>query len=230
MSEAGGSLGAGRETRVAVPPNAGAEPLLVTDLAPGPRGKQRVFIGGTFAFVLYIGEVRHYGLAAGGVMSAETYREIIGTVLPSRARSRAFHLLAKRRYTETELRRKLTQGEYPGDIIEMTLEYLKTRGFIDDGQYAHDYIDYHLHERSHKQLLHDLDVKGIAREITDVIYSELSGGGGEDIETRQIRQWLEKKNFHKNKADFREKQRIFAFLCRRGFEIETIKRVLLLDI
>jgi regulatory protein len=207
-----------------------AEPLLVTDITVGHRGKLRVFLDGEFAFALYSGEVRHYGLEAGRVIPVETYQEIYGTILPRRARNRALHLLAKRSYTETELERKLAQGEYPSDIIAATLKRLKIQGFIDDRQYARDYIDYHLHERSHRQLLHDLQVKGITHEITDVIYSELSGGGGEGFEIRQIVHWLEKKKFDKNNADFREKQRIFAFLCRKGFEIATIKRVLLLDI
>jgi regulatory protein len=205
-------------------------PLLVTDLAPGPRGKRRVFLNGTFAFALYISEIHRYGLEVGGVMPPEAYQEIYGAILPNRARNRALHLLAKRRYTEAELERKLEQGGYPADIIGLTLEYLKTRQFVDDSQYARDYMAYHLHERSYKQLRHDLYTKGIAHEITDVIYSELSEGDGEGIETRQIVHWLEKKKFDKNKADFREKQRIFAFLCRKGFEIATIKRVLLLDI
>jgi regulatory protein len=201
----------------------------ITEIIPLPKARYRIYLDEEFAFVLYKGELRLYGIEAGNELPAETYREILAKVLPKRAKMRALHLLQNRRYTEKQLRQKLLQGEYPLDIIEKTVDYLKSCHYLDDMQYARDYSDYHLHEISRKQIRRNLIVKGISHEIIDAIYSEMSENETDDIESKQILRWLEKKKFDKNTADFKDKQRIFAFLYRKGFDIDTIKHFLSLD-
>jgi regulatory protein len=206
--------------------------LLVTAIEPSQRGRCRIFINEEFAFTLYRNELPRYDIEAGASLSGAAFREIREHVRAKRARSRAFHLLAKRRYTEKQLRQKLEQGEYPADIIDGTLEYLLSLGYIDDASFVRDYIDYHRHNKSLCQLRQELSAKGIPFEITDSIYAEmvkLDDGTSEESEEKQILWWLEKKKFNKNTADFREKQRIFAFLCRKGFQIDSIRRIILLD-
>ena|GEM_PF-6309742 len=45
-----------------------------------------------------------------------------------------------------------------------------------------------------------------------------------EIENEQILRWLEKKKINTDTADLKEKRRIFAFLFRKGYSSETIKR------
>jgi regulatory protein len=45
-------------------------------------------------------------------------------------------------------------------------------------------------------------------------------------EAEQILRWKEKKHFDPEAADAREKQRFFAFLQRRGYSSEAIRRVM----
>jgi regulatory protein len=206
--------------------------LLVTAVEAGRRGRSRIFINEEFAFVLYHNEVESYGIEAGAFLSGEAYREIREQVLVKRARNRALHLLAKRRYTEKQLRQKLVQGEYPADIIDGATQYLLSLGYLDDHLFARDYIDYHLHDKSLSLLRQELQAKGIIPETTDIIYAEMveaTQKSPEEIEEQQILLWLEKKKFNKKTADFRAKQRIFAFLQRKGYQIAAIKRVILLD-
>ena len=49
-----------------------------------------------------------------------------------RAKLRAIHLLEYRDRTEKDMRRKLQQGDYPPEVIDKTIEYLKSYGYIDD--------------------------------------------------------------------------------------------------
>ena len=51
-----------------------------------------------------------------------------------------------------------------------------------------------------------------------------------DIEKEQILAWIKKKNFRPSEATFEEKQKFCAFLYRKGFQIDTIRSVLSLDI
>jgi regulatory protein len=204
--------------------------MLITDITYGPKSRQRIFINEKFAFVLYKGELHRYGISIGAHLPDETYQEIHGQILPKRARNRAFHLIGKRSYTEKQIRQKLIQGEYPIDIIDVTIDYLKSFSYIDDTRYTRDYIEYHLNQKSRIKIRHDLSGKGIPYEITDAIYSEFAACEANDIEAKQISKWLIKKEFDKNTADLKEKQRIFTFLYRKGFTIDTINHFLKLDI
>ncbi|MCL2718302.1 MAG: recombination regulator RecX [Lachnospiraceae bacterium] len=203
--------------------------MTITDITtiPNTKSRYRIYIDEKFAFVLYKGELSLYDVAVGNELSNEVYQNIITKVLPKRAKMRTLHLLKNRRYTEKQLREKLDKGEYPLDVINETIEYLKSYKYIDDNQYARDYIDYHLNQKSRNRLCQDLFNKGIPNELSRVIYTEIAGAEFEDIENGQIMKLLEKKKLNKDTADLKEKQRLFAFLFRKGFSAETIKKFLL---
>jgi regulatory protein len=201
----------------------------ITAIEPGRRGRRRIFINEEFAFSLYHNELERYGIEAGACLPEQALQEIYEQVLAKRARNRALHLLAKRRYSEKELRQKLEQSEYPAEIIANTSEYLLSLGYLDDKLFAYDYIDYHRHDKSYSRLCQELSLKGIPLETTAALYAEIVEAPVEEIEEQQILRWLEKKKFNKNTADFRAKQRIFAFLCRKGFSSDSIRRIILLD-
>ena len=202
--------------------------MMVTDISAASKSRSRVFIDDEFAFVLYKGELRHYGIEIGGELSEADYDEICAKLLPRRAKMRALHLLKDRRYTVIEMQKKLQQCGYAPAVIEMVLEYLQSYGYVDDEQYARDYVACHIGTRSHRYIRESLRAKGIPCEITDVIYSEATGGGeeAEELEERQIRRLLEKKKYDPATADIKERQRLFASLCRRGYRPEHVRRCL----
>ena len=43
-------------------------------------------------------------------------------------------------YTERQLRDKLRQGEYPQDVIEEAVAYVKSYGYVDDRKYYLRYL------------------------------------------------------------------------------------------
>ena len=86
--------------------------MTVTGIEEINNKKIRVFIDNEFAFVLYKGELRLYGIREGEEIGEEEYLEITGKILPKRAKLRSMNLLKSRAYTEKQLRDKLVQGEY----------------------------------------------------------------------------------------------------------------------
>ena len=56
------------------------------------------------------------------------------------------------------------------------------------------------------------------RELIQEAFEET----GEVPEEEQIARWMEKRNFHPEEADLKEKQRMYAFLARKGFRAENI--------
>ena len=49
---------------------------------------------------------------------------------------------------------------------------------------------------------------------------------GEVSEEEQIAGWMKKRNFNPLEADLKEKQRMYAFLVRKGFRAENIQRAM----
>ncbi len=141
-----------------------------------------------------------------------------------RAKLRCMHLLEKRDYTEKELRQKLENGktEYTEEQIDGAIAYVKSFHYVDDGRYACKYIEAMQSRKSRRQIEQELYQKGVDRELIQEAFEET----GEVPEEEQIARWMEKRNFHPEEADQKEKQRMYAFLARKGFRAENIQRVM----
>ncbi len=204
--------------------------MIVTQITGITKGRYRIYIEEKPAFVLYRGEVRRLGIKEGEAVSEESLRQIQEEILPARAKRRAMNLLQTRDYTEGGLREKLRGGDYPENCIEEALAYVKSYGYVDDRRYAKDFISYHLDRKSRTRIEQDLMRKGIGKDTIRAIFEELEEEGTRQDEEAMIRSLLEKKKYDPKTAARQDKQRMYAFLYRRGFHTEAINRALLLDI
>lgn len=199
---------------------------VITSIEELDKKRVKVYIDEQFAFVLYKGELRSMGLKQNHVITSEQIHRITSEVLPRRATKRAMNLLQKRQYTEKQLRDKLKQGLYEEDVIEQALEYVKSYHYIDDFQYALDYITYYSEFRAKGRIEIDLIKKGISKNIMQDAYAEVCDK--EDLIKEQdlIRRELEKKRFCIEVADYAQKQKMIGYLYRKGFQLEKIQDVL----
>lgn len=200
--------------------------MRVTRIEEVSRSRSRVCLEESFAFVLYKGELRLYGIREGEELEEEAYRQIMEELLPKRATLWCMNLLKSRPYTERQLRDKLEQGGYPQSCADRALEYVKSYHYVDDERYAQDYIENQQEKKSRRIIEQDLLRKGISRElIEEAFFCQQELGNGPD-EERLARQWLEKKHFDSERADYKERQKMAAFLYRKGIAGATIRRVL----
>lgn len=204
--------------------------MLVTKIEELDKKRSRIFIDGEFAFVLYKGELRLYKIKENQLIDENDYRTIVKEVLPKRAKLRCMNLLKTRTYTEKQLCDKLRQGEYTTEIIEETITYVKSFGYINDRQYAEDFIFYNKERKSRRRMEQDLFAKGIDSGIVREIFEQLLEEDGEPDEYAIAQELLRKKNYNPEMATNKEKQKMSAFLYRKGFNMDTIRRALLLDI
>lgn len=203
--------------------------MIVTDITPFDNKRSRIFIDGEFAFLLYKGEIRDFSLKTGEEISSPVFDEITGTVIPKRAKLRAMNLLQKRDYTEYKLREKLKEGLYSEEIIDDTVEYLKSYKYLDDERFADDYIRYHLKDKSRARLKQDLMQKGISGELIDKVLMSAYEEETSDPELEQCAKLLKKKHYDPENMTYEEKQKIMAFLYRKGFTGDVIRRAMSLD-
>jgi len=204
--------------------------MTVTDIREVSKAKVKIEIDGKFAFVLYKGELRIYGIRPGQEISEECYRKLMEEVLPQRAKKRAMNLLKSRSYTSFQLMNKLTAGGYSEQTAREALDYVSSFGYVDDEQYARDFIEYNMERKSRQRIMTDLMGKGISREIIQSAWEETAPKDAGELEKEQIKNWLAKKNFLPEEASPSDIQRMTGFLFRKGFSIDAIRSVLLLDI
>ncbi len=204
--------------------------MRVTQLANLGKGRYKVYIDERPAFVLYRGELNRLGIREGEEIHEESLLEIREQILPLRAKKRAMNLLLKREYTSSGLREKLRDGDYPETCIEEAVAYVESYGYVDDQRYARDFIVYNLDRKSRMRIEQDLMRKGIHKDTIRAVFEELEEGGTRQDEVAMIRGLLEKKKYDAKTADAQEKQRMYAFLYRKGFHADAINRALLLDI
>lgn len=200
--------------------------MIVTGIEELSRTKSKIYLDEAFAFVLYKGELRLYGICEGNKLQEEDYQKITGEVLPKRATLRCMNLLKSRDYTESQLREKLRQGMYPQKSVDAALEYVKAYGYVDDLRFALAYIENQREKKSRRVMEMDLMRKGIdAARIGEAFGMQEEAGNMPDEEAL-ARRLLAKKRFDDGTGDYKERQKMAAFLYRKGIGSDTISRVL----
>ena len=200
--------------------------MTVTGIEEISQSRCRIYVDGNFAFVLYKGEIRLYKIREQEEISEETYRKITEEVLVKRAKLRCMNLLKSRPYTEYQLREKLRQGEYSREIQDTAIAYVKSFGYVDDVQYAKDYALSQTETKSRRAISESLMRKGIAKEIVEEVFADLEEDGNMSDERKLAEKWMEKKKFSPEKADYKEQQKIAAFLYRKGIPMEVIRKAI----
>lgn len=198
----------------------------ITEITELSKSRYKIEVDGEYGFVLYRSELREYHIREGESLPEEFLEEILKEVLPRRAKLRGMNLLKSREYTEHQLREKLRQGMYPERVIDEAIEYLRSYHYIDDRRYAKDYIVYYSDSRSRGRIEQDLLRKGIHRNLIRAVYEEDLGEEKLPDEVLLIKKLLDKKNYREESADYQEKQKMKAFLYRKGFSPDNIEKIL----
>ncbi len=197
--------------------------MYVTKLTPVTKAKYKVYLDDQFAFVLYKGELSHYGVQEGKELSQSVIEQIKKNILEKRAKLRAMHILERADRTEAELYAKLKQDLYPEDVILCAMQYVKSFGYIGDSDYAKRFVESKQRTKSKREISMMLQQKGISSEY---IAEALENCYEEHDERDTIKKIMEKKHFCAEEATELEKKKLFDYLLRKGFRYEDIRQVI----
>ena len=142
-----------------------------------------------------------------------------------RARQIVFRLLKIRNRSEKEISDRLKLKRFDDAIIDKTLQYFKDAQFIDDRQFARWWITSRLTKPfGFKRIQFELRNKGISNEILKEELSEISSR----VSEVQLVESLVKKRLARFKEmdPLTQKRRLFDYLARRGFSLESINKVI----
>lgn len=134
---------------------------------------------------------------------------------------RAMHLLEHQDRTEKGLRDKLKQSDYPEEMIEKAIAYVKSYGYIDDERYAQNYIRCRIHSKSRRQIWNELCRKGVEKGTIQKAW-EAAAEEEQPDENKLIRDLIHKKCGENRSLDEKQFRRLQGYLARRGFSWEKI--------
>lgn len=138
-----------------------------------------------------------------------------------RAKLRALHLLTAMDRTEAQLREKL-QVSYCDEVVETAIEYVKSFGYLDDERYVRVYIESKSRTKSRKQIEQELIFqKGVSREAVERGFEIAEPADISEV----IRRYMQKRRIDPENCDYEQKQKFFAYMMRKGFQIEDLKMV-----
>jgi len=199
----------------------------ITRIEELTKARSRVYLDEEFAFVLYKGELRSFHIRVGEELDQGSLELIMTSLLPRRAKLRAMNLLKSRDYTVKQLYDKLKEGGYPEKVIKEALAYVESFHYTDDLRYAVSFISSYGNTRSRRRIEQDLARRGIDRVTLEEAWAEWEDQVGGQDERAMIQRLLEKKHFDPEKAEQKERQRMYAFLMRKGFSGEEVRRAVL---
>ena len=146
---------------------------------------------------------------------------------PPSAYNYALNLLAARPYSSRSLHRKLIQKQYPAADADEAIRRLVANGILDDARYAEQYARSKMLTTgaSKRRLQQDLYRKGIKGDVaTNAIDTVVEQ---DDIDTHAVVERVARKKLAQlgDLDPLVVRRRLFAFLARRGYDLEEIKRV-----
>ena len=133
------------------------------------------------------------------------------------------HLLNDMDRTESQLRTKLLNGDYPADIADEAIAYVKSFGYINDESYIRRFIESRKNSKSKKEIYALLMKKGVDMERVQEILSEYYSA---EDSLNAIRDLLRKKRYDPKSATDQEMRKIYGYLARKGFGYEDIRQVI----
>jgi len=137
----------------------------------------------------------------------------------------AFLLLKFRQRSRRELYQRLKDKKFNPDTIKGTLDFLQEKGFVDDAAFARAWVASRLKRPlGLRRIQQELSLKGVDKEVVCAALEEAKNDYCEEEVVRKIAR--ERSCRAKSGDPKKNKQRIYAYLLRRGFSAETAVEVL----
>lgn len=194
--------------------------MIITRLENVGKKQVRIFFDEERYCLLYLTELKKLGWEEEQEIFPEEFQELNGMLL-HRAKLKAMSLLKYKDRTKKELADRLRRLEFPEFIVDETVSYVESYGYINDEEYVRRYMEYRAVSKSRLQILQELMQKGIPSELTQSLWDEYEYQE-KDILEKQIQKRIRQKgmittdNFQKN----------YAYFARKGFSSNLILQLL----
>jgi regulatory protein len=202
---------------------------VITGIHPTPKkpGRFDLIVDGRYRMIVSLETIERLGLVVG-----RAYEPVRGAVERDAAvlatYDRALGMLALRARSARELRRQLVRKGEPADQADAAIARLQAAGFLDDAAFARQFARNKAigAGMSRRRIQQELGRLGVPREIGDGAIDDVFGE--EQLSDAAVIESAARKKLRSLKnADLpTRKRRLYAFLVRRGFDLDDIRRVM----
>lgn len=191
----------------------------ITRLVQGKRDPTRVniFVDGKFLLALSADLVLSHGLTRGDVLSPSALASLQSLAAQEKLFAKLINFLSYRPRSEKELRDRASRYFPPGSILPLddVINKLKALGYLNDLEFARWFANSRMKNRprSTRHLAAELYAKGIDKSVIQTVLTEFGN------DRQAIRSLIAKKSTL-------SRDKLIAYLARRGFPWEIIKEAL----
>lgn len=215
-----------------------AAPLIIRVQPKRPRGL-KVLIhldDGSEPFEVMLEALERSRLGVGDPLPSAARHQLLNADADLRVRDAALNILSYRARTRSELRRKLRQKDFRPARIDVCLDWLEERGFIDDERVAAAFVRdrLRLRPKGRSVLTSELRGKGIGQDLAlqtiDEVF-EAEGTSDVALARAAAEKWIGRQTSSLLEAlagdewsDEKQKarRRLTSWLSRRGFRGEAL--------
>lgn len=139
--------------------------------------------------------------------------------------SKALNFISYRIRSKKEVYTKLKKEDVPEEHIDKIISKLEEYEYINDYRFAKAFFESktRINKWSNKRIEYELIQKGISKDIINEFslnFKELEFENAKDLVEKKLPQWERKFD------GFKLKNKVYTFLSSKGFDYNTIERVL----
>lgn len=190
--------------------------MIVTDIRRIDDKRYCLYIDYEPYASVYSSDIRRLQLRVGEEVDEVSIKEFRKEYLFRRALNKAVNSIKFSDKCEYDIRKKLKDLYYDEEIIEHSVEKLKTYGYIDDYRYACGYVRKNMRKKGRRIIEYELDGKHIGRDIVERALNDTY----EQDEAEIILAIIRKKYSYTDLTDGRNK--VMAYLYSKGFDHRKI--------
>lgn len=195
--------------------------------APRPAGRFAVLVDGREAAVLTLEAIERLRLTVGRSV-AGLEEQIALEAKRLHAYDRALNMLAFRARSSSELARSLQRKGEEKPHVDWAIDRLREQGLVDDAAFARSFARAKVVDgkQSRRRVQQDLARKGVSRSLSDEAIDTVIEEEG--VDQRAIVEEAARKKLRSltGLEPTVQRQRLYGFLARRGYEIDDIRSVL----
>lgn len=152
----------------------------------------------------------------------DTYKEILKENQYNMAKNFALGKISYSQKTSFELEKLLKDNDFDNDVINKTIEFLKSYKLIDDKAYVKSFINdkSNISKWSRNKIRYALRSKKIDDKLIETYISNIP----DEEEFQKAYDFAIKKS--RGKTDYDTKQKVYRYLSSKGFEYDIISKAI----
>lgn len=193
--------------------------MIITEISPYKKNKQKVYINNQYAFLLYSSEIERFKLKNNSEITEECYSQI-NSILIQRIKDRIMYLITDYDRSECEIRARIISDGYNRELADVAIEELKVSKIVDDERFCRYYIEcMQRRGKSIYEIKNGLCRKGIDGNLLEKVFSET-----EIDDDEAICRFFKKKGIVADDIeymDYKEKAALYRAMNRRGLRLKV---------